>query len=158
MVGSKCSLFAALLLLVASCNSGGEHMSQAEDPQGRFREQIAVGRRVLGQKEDWASRAEWEVQETSEGWKLVAWRIEHPEAKGAARYLPWGYSVIKLDRRLVAVDYQRKGRSDRRGSLQGSRSGRLIGLRRIPLPAISSQSAATLFKSSSNQTQNTTGL
>ena len=109
MVGSKCSMIAAFVLLVAGCNSGSEHMSQPEDPQGRYREQIAVGRRVLGQKEDWASRAEWEVHQTGDGWDVIAWRIEHPEAKGAARYLPWGYSVIKLDRRLVAVEYQRKG-------------------------------------------------
>lgn len=84
-------------------------MSQAEDPQGRYREQIAAGQRVLSQKENWAGRAEWEVVDTGDGWKVIAWRIEHPGAKGAARYLPWGYSVINLDRRLVAIGYQRKG-------------------------------------------------
>ncbi len=95
-------------LLLAGCG-GTEHMSQAEDPQGRYREQIAVGQRVLGQNENWSNRAEWEVVETDDGWKVIAWRVEHPDAKGAARYLPWGYSVIKLDRRLVAVEYQGKG-------------------------------------------------
>jgi hypothetical protein len=109
MVSPKCSWIAALVMLLAGCNGGGEHMSQAEDPQGRYREQIAASQRVLSQKENWAGRAEWEVVDTGDGWKVIAWRIEHPEAKGAARYLPWGYSVINLDRRLIAVGYQRKG-------------------------------------------------
>jgi hypothetical protein len=84
-------------------------MEQAEDPQGRYREQIEVAQRVLQQNENWADRAEWEVSTTSDGWKVIAWRIEHPESKGASRYLPWGYSVIELDHRMVAVHYQRKG-------------------------------------------------
>jgi hypothetical protein len=46
---------------------------------------------------------------SDDGWKVIAWRVEHPEARGASRYLPWGYSVIELDRRTVAVHYTRKG-------------------------------------------------
>jgi hypothetical protein len=84
-------------------------MERPEDPQGRYREQIAAARRLLAQKEDWANRVEWEVQECYDGWKVFAWRIEHPDRKGSERYLPWGYSVIELDRRLVAVHYRRKG-------------------------------------------------
>jgi len=84
-------------------------MERAEDPLGPYREQIAVAKRLLEQKEDWTDRAEWEVQQSGDGWEVTAWRVEHPESKGAARYLPWGYSVIKLDRRMVAVDYHRKG-------------------------------------------------
>jgi len=84
-------------------------MEQAEDPSGRYKEQIAVARRVLEQEEKWADRAEWEVQETSQGWTVCAWRVEHPDARGPDRYLPWGYSIIELDRRLVAVRYRRKG-------------------------------------------------
>lgn len=84
-------------------------MEQAEDPQGRYREQIAVANRLLRQKEEWADRAEWEVLKSRDGWEVIAWRIEHPEAKGPNRYLPWGYSVIELDSRLVVVGYRRKG-------------------------------------------------
>lgn len=84
-------------------------MEQSEDPQGRYRDQIAVAKRLLEQKEDWAGRAEWEVLKTGDGWKVIAWRVEHPESKGSNRYLPWGYSVIELDSRMVAVDYHRKG-------------------------------------------------
>jgi len=84
-------------------------MEQPEDPQGRYADQIAVARRLLEQKEDWADRAEWEVSQSADGWEVIAWRVEHPEAKGADRYLPWGYSVIELDRRMIAVDYRKKG-------------------------------------------------
>lgn len=84
-------------------------MEQPEDPQGRYRCQIEAAKRLLGQMEDWADRAEWEVLKTEGGWEVIAWRVEHPERKGSSRYLPWGYSVIKLDSRLVTVNYRRKG-------------------------------------------------
>jgi hypothetical protein len=84
-------------------------MEQPEDPLGRYREQIAVAKKVLEQNENWTERAEWEVMKSDDGWKVIAWRVEHPEARGASRYLPWGYSVIELDRRTVAVHYTRKG-------------------------------------------------
>jgi len=84
-------------------------MEQAEDPLGRYRDQIAAARRLLEQQEDWAGRADWEVVKSAEGWVVTAWRIEHPERQGANRYLPWGYAVIELDRRMVAIAYRRKG-------------------------------------------------
>lgn len=84
-------------------------MEQPEDPQGQYSEQIAVASKVLQQYENWADRAEWEVTKSGDGWTLIAWRVEHPERKGSDRYLPWGYSVIELDHRLVAVHYTRKG-------------------------------------------------
>lgn len=84
-------------------------MERPEDPNGRYSEQIAAAKRLLGQKEDWADRAEWEVLKAGDGWEVVAWRVEHPQAKGPKRYLPWGYSVIRLDSRMVAIDYRRKG-------------------------------------------------
>jgi len=84
-------------------------MDHPEDPQGRYRDQIAAAQRLLDQKEDWANRAEWEVVRTRDGWEVTAWRVEHPEQKGPSRYVPWGYSVIDLDSRDVAINYHRKG-------------------------------------------------
>lgn len=84
-------------------------MEHPEDPQGRYRHQIAAAKRVLEQREQWADRVEWEVEKSGTGWKATAWRVEHPERKGASRYLPWGYSVIELDSRMVVVSYHRKG-------------------------------------------------
>jgi hypothetical protein len=84
-------------------------MQQPESPDGPYRAQIAAAKRLLAQKESWANRAEWEVQKSGDGWKVTAWRIEHPDRKGPDRYLPWGYSVIELDNRLVTTGYRRKG-------------------------------------------------
>ena len=84
-------------------------MAQPENPQGPFQFQISAAMRLLEQMESWSDRAEWEVLKTAEGWKVIAWRVEHPERKGPDRYLPWGYSVIELDSRMVTVRYQRKG-------------------------------------------------
>jgi hypothetical protein len=106
---TRCWIIALCLSLYSGCGSSPARMDQPEDPQGRYHDQIAAARRVLEQEEDWADRAEWEVTKTDEGWRVIAWRVEHPENKGASRYLPWGYSVIVVDRRMVAVHYQRKG-------------------------------------------------
>ncbi len=97
------------LCLLAGCGPKSGRMEHPENPQGRYRDQIAVAHRLLSQKEEWANRVEWEVRETGYGWEVIAWRIEHPERKGSQRYLPWGYSVIEVDRRLEAVRYRRKG-------------------------------------------------
>jgi hypothetical protein len=106
---ARCWFIALILALLCGCGAGAGRMQQAEDPQGRYHDQIQAAKRLLEQKEDWADRAEWEVSKTADGWEVTAWRLEHPEAKGPDRYLPWGYSVIELDSRLVAVDYRRKG-------------------------------------------------
>lgn len=99
----------ALLLLAGGCREPVVRMERPENPNGPYREQIAAARRLLAQRENWADRAEWEIIKTGDGWRAIAWRVEHPEAKGADRYLPWGYSVIELDRRSIAVEYHRKG-------------------------------------------------
>lgn len=100
-----------VLLVALLCGCGGEpaRMEHPEDPQGRYRDQIAAARKLLEQRENWADRAEWEVLQAGDGWEVVAWRVERPDRKGPERYLPWGYSVIDLDRRNVATDYHRKG-------------------------------------------------
>jgi hypothetical protein len=105
----RCWTIAVLLSLVTGCGGEVARMQHPEDPQGRYREQIEAAKRLLIQKEDWADRAEWEVLPSGDGWEVIAWRVEHPEAKGHDRYLPWGYSEIELDRRMVAVRYHRRG-------------------------------------------------
>ncbi|HWD18241.1 MAG TPA: hypothetical protein VHB20_03100 [Verrucomicrobiae bacterium] len=94
--------------LLAACEGRHGRMAHAEDPGGRYREQIAAARRVLEQNEDWADRAEWEVTPAGDGWEVNAWRVEHPDKKGAERYSPVGYSTIDLDSRLAATHYRPK--------------------------------------------------
>jgi hypothetical protein len=106
---ARCCIIALLLSLLSGCGGKTGRMEHPEDPQGRYRDQIEVAKRLLEQREDWADRAEWEVSPTEDGWEVLAWRIEHPDRKGSDRYLPWGYSEIELDRRMVAVHYHRKG-------------------------------------------------
>jgi hypothetical protein len=102
-------IIALFLLLLCGCGRQPARMDQPEDPDGRYRDQIAAARRLLEQKEDWADRAEWEVVKSGDGWEVIAWRVVHPSLKGGSRYVPWGYSVIQLDRRLVPVRYHRQG-------------------------------------------------
>ena len=97
------------LSLPSGCGVKGGRMEHAEAPQGRYHDQIEATKGLLAQKEDWADRAEWEVLKSKDGWEVIAWRVEHPERKGSSRYLPWGYSVIELDSRMVTVHYRRKG-------------------------------------------------
>ena len=102
-------IIALFLSLLFGCGGRTVHMNQPEDPQGRYRDQIAVAKGLLEQKEDWADRAEWEVLQSGDGWEVIAWRVEHPERHGSSRYLPWGYSVIELDSRDIAINYHRRG-------------------------------------------------
>jgi major membrane immunogen (membrane-anchored lipoprotein) len=97
------------LSLLIGCGKSVARMAQPEDPQGRYKEHISAAKKLLDQKESWSDRAEWEVIKTSSGWEVIAWRVEYPDAKGPKRYLPWGYSLIELDSRLVTVGYKRKG-------------------------------------------------
>jgi len=100
---------AVLLFLLCGCGERHSRMDAPADPQGLYHDQIAIAKRLLDQKEPWAERADWEVLKCGDGWKVIAWRVEHPERKGASRYLPWGYSVINLDHRLVPIGYSPKG-------------------------------------------------
>ena len=105
----RCWTFVLLLCLLGGCSRGAVRMARPEDPKGRYQVQIAAARCLLEQKEPWADKAEWEVLKAADGWRVIAWRVEHPDRKGPERYLPWGYSVIELDSRLITVGYHRKG-------------------------------------------------
>lgn len=67
---------------------------------------IEAASRAIRQNEDWAARAEYKLKQIPAGWQVTAWRVEHPEAKGNDRYVPWGYRVIVVDRRGKVVEYK----------------------------------------------------
>lgn len=95
----------AVLCLFCGCGHAPGRMEHPENPEGRYHDQIAAAQHVLDQNESWADRAEWEVQPRADGWDVIAWRVEHPQAKGADRYQPYGYSIIQLDNRMVPIHY-----------------------------------------------------
>ena len=101
-------IFLLTLVLLLGCGPKFARMERPEVPQGRYHEQIAVAKRLLDQKEDWADLAEWEVIKSGDGWQVIIWRVEHPDRAGPNRDLPWGYSVIEIDSRMVAVGYRKK--------------------------------------------------
>lgn len=67
---------------------------------------IATARRAVRQNEDWAELAEYRIQSHASGWQVTAWRVVHPEAKGNARYVPWGYRTIVVDRNGRVIEYK----------------------------------------------------
>jgi uncharacterized protein YceK len=105
----RCFAMLVLISLLSGCGKRVIRMEHAEDPKGRYKEQIAAAKALLDQRESWGDRVEWEVIKSSGGWQVIAWRIEYPEKKGPLRYLPWGYSLIELDSRMVTVGYKAKG-------------------------------------------------
>lgn len=83
--------------------------SEDVDPTHYTTEQkdaIDAAARAVRQYEDWAARAEYKIQQHGDGWQVTAWRVEHPEAKGNARYVPWGYRTILIDRRGKVAEYK----------------------------------------------------
>ena len=62
--------------------------------------------RAVAQYEDWADKAEYKVEKHPDGWRVTAWRVVHPEKTGNARYVPWGYRVIIVDRRGKVAEYK----------------------------------------------------
>ena len=56
---ARCCVIALFFVLLCGCGGRSDRMEHPEDPQGRYREQIAAARRLLEQKEDWADRVEY---------------------------------------------------------------------------------------------------
>jgi hypothetical protein len=83
--------------------SGGSEQSAFK---GEEREVVDAAARAVRQFDDWGSRVEYTTKKTPSGWQVTAWRVEHPEAKGNARYVPWGFRVIVVDRRGKVIDYK----------------------------------------------------
>jgi hypothetical protein len=80
-------------------------MEQPENPARPLPRAVAVAKQLL-EKKPWADRAEWEVLESRHGWEVIAWRVRHRNAR--TRRYALGYSVIEVDRRMMAVRYRRK--------------------------------------------------
>ena len=58
---------------------------------------IRSAEKAVMQFDDWADRAEFKLQRRQNLWYVTAWRVEHPEAKGNMRYVPWGRREMIID-------------------------------------------------------------
>lgn len=85
-----------LAMLAAGCGGREEHAgppiySEKEKPIVRAAEKAVM------QYEDWADRAEFKLQHRDGVWYVTAWRVEHPDARGNLRYVPWGRREMTID-------------------------------------------------------------
>jgi hypothetical protein len=96
-------VFLGVAWIIAGCS---EEPASPQSFTAEQQEIIAAASKAVSQYEDWADRAEYKIEKHAVGWRVTAWRVAHPEAKGNARYVPWGYRVILVDRRGKVVEYQ----------------------------------------------------
>ena len=97
-----------LCLCWVGCNNQ-DGPGTPRDLSDRERQVITVARRAVAQHEDWLDRAEFRIERSRSLWHVTAWRVEHPEAKGNNRYVPWGSRRILIDDQDNVVEYG-KGR------------------------------------------------
>ena len=88
------SLACLLALLAAGCT---EKESGPPVYSDKEKEIIRSAQKAVMQFDDWAERAEFKLQRRNGQWHVTAWRVEHPEAKGNLRYVPWGRREMVID-------------------------------------------------------------
>ena len=89
-------------LLLAGCS---ERPADPAKLSSKEKEMIEVARRAVMQFEDWADRAEFKIVRRGTHWHVTARRVEHPEATGNKRYVPWGRREIVIDDAGKVVSY-----------------------------------------------------
>ena len=66
---------------------------------------IGIARKAVAQFEDWGDRAEYKIERRGALWRVTAWLVVHPEAKGNQRYVPWGCRTVVVDDAGKVVEY-----------------------------------------------------
>ena len=102
-LGLRAALVAGPLLLAGCSNRDADW-----PPAPRNAEEQAVvdsARRAVRQYDGWSDVA-FVVQPRSDEWRVEAWKIVHPEAKGRNRCVPWAKRALRLDRNAVVVAYE----------------------------------------------------
>ena len=67
---------------------------------------IDSAKRALSQNDGWSDVACVVKRATPYKWKVDAWRIVHPEAKGRRKCVPWAFRQITLDNDGVVIAYE----------------------------------------------------
>jgi hypothetical protein len=97
---------AAVALLVTAASCSQTKSDEAEVSADLRRKIEAAAREVVKKEEDWVERAEFRIYQEGDGWRVTAWRVEHPEATGNKRYVPWGARTMTLDRNYRVLEYR----------------------------------------------------
>ena len=87
-------LIGLLALLAAGCT---EKETAPPIRTEKEKQIIRFATKAVNQFDDWADRAEFKLQRRQNLWYVTAWRVEHPEAKGNMRYVPWGRREMIID-------------------------------------------------------------
>ena len=91
---NELSLICLLVSLAAGCKEKEPGPTVYSDKE---KEIIRSAQKAVSQFDDWANRAEFKLQRRQNLWYVTAWRVEHPEAKGNMRYVPWGRREMVID-------------------------------------------------------------
>ena len=68
---------------------------------------IDAARRAIGQIDGWAEVA-CVVERAGAEWRVKAWKIVHPQARGKQKCVPWAVRLVTLDSRAVVTGYRNK--------------------------------------------------
>lgn len=94
----------AVALLMVGC--GGTDEAWPPPPQNK-QEQLLIdsARRAVNQFDGWAEVV-WVVERQGKQWRVQAWQIVHPDAKGKMRCAPWAVRGIVLDDDGKVLEYR----------------------------------------------------
>ncbi len=102
-------LIAALAALLAGLPFQGCSDSDSDWPPAPRNEEeqtvIDAARRAVTQFDGWTDVA-FVVQRRGDQWRVQAWRIVNPTARGKKRCVPWASRAIDLDRNGTVIAYQ----------------------------------------------------
>jgi heat shock protein HslJ len=92
----------AAAVMLGACSDQSSKPAELSDQEKRV---VEIARRAVAQFDDWADRAEFKIERRNSEWHVTAWRVEHADAKGSGRYVPWGRREIVIDDAGKVVSY-----------------------------------------------------
>lgn len=101
------SLWSALIALALLANGCGSDTTSWPPPPRNQQEQrlIDAARRAVNQFDGWSEVA-WVVERHEGQWRVQAWQILHPKAKGRMRCAPWAVRGITFDKEGKLLEYR----------------------------------------------------
>ena len=94
-----------IALVVVLCGCGDKAGEAPVKLSAKEQDAVAIARRAVAQFEDWGERAEYRIERRGALWRVTAWLVVHPEAKGNQRYVPWGCRTVVIDDSGKVVEY-----------------------------------------------------